>query len=1137
MAEKNIKANVEFQAKGLKALRGQWLDFAGDLAEPMILLAAGATKAQALWGGLRGVFMTRVLGPMGLVSGAAVALLAVTGKLVSKWKEVGMAGAGALSRMTLEFKPLLGSVELAKQRVKELYDFTARTPFRLEGVVKANKTLETLTKGALSNERGMKLVGDSAAVAGVEFNETARSVGRLYNGLMSGRPVGEASMRLQEMGLISGKTRNALEAMQKTGVSGIAIWKMVEAELANNKGAMKDLSLELEGLQSTLEDTKDLAKTGFSKGFMKGEKAVVKATTAAWAKLTPVIEYAGRQFGTLGNWMDKGKAKMMNMVTSLPGLESGLKLVANAFLVLNAAVVLATGAALGRFLVNVVLTTAAQKRQIVTMGADAVAMHVNASVTRKLTIAKMQLIGALSAVRSGALATAVSHLKMSAAATVAAFKTGGLAAATGVLSGALSVVGKAMGFVIVQIRAMAVAIATNPIMLAMTVFLALGAVLLHLANKWGDATKALEDYVQASDDVISSLEAQRKGIETVIDLRKHEAQVLSKLGDAYREEAEARRAGNQDMLVAAQNKIIALRKEVEATNVLTRARLRKNAADMDDEERAYRDGKDVKDMKRDAELQDAGADERVVILERRMREAKEKQAAAKADMAAQKDSRNDVDEVGKKDNAEIERVRQELAELEAEKKDLAGAPKLGFKSQADMDHRRERVAKNPGELIAKRKQLAEMEAASGAGAQTAKALESDSEITRLEAKLSLYKQVEAARKAVGGAEKALDGVAEGDDDESEKAKDEARRDLDKARADLSAMEGLQEKHGGFNSPREAQNAETQVKRLRSERQDDASGKNVYEAERALEKGKKDRENEIARVKIDAAAAVAALQSRGMAAEEKAIEYAREKLEMAREQVSIGKAEYESQLKIIKARGEQMREQAKERGMRLASSLAERSLRRKSEAARREGDQTRSKELREEADKVRDAQRKRELNKEAEGVTSDPAKIKQYVDAVMAEEKAARAGQRKRDESASALDRERTRAAGDGGLESSILKRQGRSGEAARLEEARQRKLDEVKRKELQKKYRDDGFSGDDADNLANRDVKVDQAQRAMDTLKAQAGSSNVVASSLAQIGGGGGVSGRDPNTKILEKMESLLTQIRDQEKVDVTGVY
>lgn len=1161
MARKErLEAEVEFKAKGLKKLRGQWLDFAGDLAEPMILLAGGATKAQAAWAGLKGVFEMRVLGPMGMVAGAATALLGVTNKLVGRWKDMGMASAAALSRMTLEFRPLLGSMELANKRVKELYEFTAKTPFRLAEVAAANKTLETLTQGALSGKDGMELVGDSAAVAGVRFDEAARSVGRLYDGLMSGRPVGEASMRLQEMGLISGKTRNAIEAMQAANVSGLEIWKMVNTELASNKGAMKDLSQELEGLQSTLADVREQTGAGFSKGFMEGEKASVEAATKMWEKLRPVAEYVGRQLGTLSNWWEKLKARMLGAVSGGEAVTGVLKVLANAFMVLTSAVVLAAGAAMGRFVAGVIATTAAQKAQIVTMGADTAAKGVNTAVTRLLAAANGNLAQAYLLARGGSFRLAAAQVKLAASNTLAAFRTGGLAAATGVLSGALKLTGKAVMFVTGQIRVMMASLVANPIMRVVTALIAAGAALLHYANKWADAAKASENYRKASEDVVKSLKNQRSAIETVVDLRKHEADVLKRLGNAYREEADARRRGSLEDMNTAQNKIIALRKEVAETNRLTAARLRKNSADMEDDERKYREGKDVKEMRRAQELEDAGADEKVAILGKRLEEAREKQKKALADEAAEKRTDAGVDAVGRKGGADIEKLRVEVAELEAKREELEGKAKepgfwkKGFEvgsQRVDRDVARAKLAAGglEKELEAKRKELADMEAERSSGAQMDVAAGSDSEIARLEAKLALHKRVQAARKAEDDAaanlDKAREQQDEAEDDGSKKDRRSAARDvekarlaLEKARREKEALEKVDRKRGGFASadPAVVQAAETRVKRLREERADDASGKNVEEARRAFEKARKDREDEVARVRLDAEAAVSRLRDRGMEAEKRSLEIAREKLELERQRVPMADAEYEAQKKILAAREAAMNKNAMERGQSMVASLQERRLRRQGEMAREDGDQKRAKRLEKEADAVRDAQRRKRLEKEAGEVSSDPAHVKKYVDAVMAEEKAQRQRGRKREAEDDARERERVRVRGDGGLGAEYLRMQGRGGDAARLDEARERKLDEIRREELKRKYREDGFGGEEADNLANRDIKVGQAQRAMDMLKAEAGGSSVVASSLAKIGGGGGVSGRDPNTRLLEQMRELLKDIRDQEKENVMEI-
>ena len=136
---------------------------------------------------------------------------------------MGIQSAKAIETLTIQLKPLLGSMELAKRRAREIFAFSVKTPFKFEELAAGNKVLEGLTRGALSGKAGMELVGDAAAVAGAGFEETARSIGRLYDGIMSGRPVGEAGMRLQELGLISGETRNQIEKLQAANAAGSAI--------------------------------------------------------------------------------------------------------------------------------------------------------------------------------------------------------------------------------------------------------------------------------------------------------------------------------------------------------------------------------------------------------------------------------------------------------------------------------------------------------------------------------------------------------------------------------------------------------------------------------------------------------------------------------------------------------------------------------------------------------------------------------------------------------------------------------------------------------------------------------------------------------------------------------------------------
>ena len=167
-------------------------------------------------------------------------------------KDAIMARAG-LEDLELQFKPLLGSAEDAQKRIKELSQFASRTPFQLPEIAKASKVLETLTGGLLSTGKGLEMVGDSASVAGVSFDELAVHIGRAYSNLQANRGAGESLARLQELGLVSGETRNQIEELQKSA-RGQEAWKVLRGELDKTEGAMKGLSSTFTGKLSTLQD-------------------------------------------------------------------------------------------------------------------------------------------------------------------------------------------------------------------------------------------------------------------------------------------------------------------------------------------------------------------------------------------------------------------------------------------------------------------------------------------------------------------------------------------------------------------------------------------------------------------------------------------------------------------------------------------------------------------------------------------------------------------------------------------------------------------------------------------------------------------------------------------------------------------
>lgn len=254
------------------------LDESGPVLEKFKKNATGAGD------GIGGKFLS-LAGPIAATVGA----IAGIGIALKK----SLDSAGEMEKFTTQFSVLLGSTGEAKQRMQELAQFAAKTPFELPEVAQASKTLQTLTKGALSTGEGLTLVGDAAAGAGVPFSDMSVTIGRLYSGLQSGRPVGEAASRLQELGVLSSEARTQLELMQKEGKKGPEVWGVAAKELQNFSGMMDKQSNTFEGLASTLSDSVNMSFATFGEQILPIAKDILIDVTKALEENSDVFKTLG----------------------------------------------------------------------------------------------------------------------------------------------------------------------------------------------------------------------------------------------------------------------------------------------------------------------------------------------------------------------------------------------------------------------------------------------------------------------------------------------------------------------------------------------------------------------------------------------------------------------------------------------------------------------------------------------------------------------------------------------------------------------------------------------------------------------------------------------------------------------------
>lgn len=121
-----------------------------------------------------------------IAGGVAVGGLGVIGGIAVK-------GAAEWETYNAQFTTFLGSAEAAGDRMKELADFGARTPFELDEIVRADRVL---TAFGIHSQRNLEAVGNAAAASGATYEEVATTFSRVTAGQF-----GEAFQRLAELGI------------------------------------------------------------------------------------------------------------------------------------------------------------------------------------------------------------------------------------------------------------------------------------------------------------------------------------------------------------------------------------------------------------------------------------------------------------------------------------------------------------------------------------------------------------------------------------------------------------------------------------------------------------------------------------------------------------------------------------------------------------------------------------------------------------------------------------------------------------------------------------------------------------------------------------------------------------------------
>lgn len=215
--------------------------------------------------------------------------------------------AGNLELLEVQFAVLTESATKARDIMIDLKDFASKTPFRLEGVGLAAKSLLAFGVTTEDLQQKLKVIGDVASVTGKDFKELAVIFGQIKN---RGQLTGDNLRQLNEAGVAIGPAlvksmgiaKEAIRPLMEQGKIAFSEFEKAFDSL-NQKGGqafngMEIASKTLNGRLSTLADNIGFLKAAVGAKFAPAVKGIVIVFNE-FAKRLVVSSTVMKTFGDL----------------------------------------------------------------------------------------------------------------------------------------------------------------------------------------------------------------------------------------------------------------------------------------------------------------------------------------------------------------------------------------------------------------------------------------------------------------------------------------------------------------------------------------------------------------------------------------------------------------------------------------------------------------------------------------------------------------------------------------------------------------------------------------------------------------------------------------------------------------------
>jgi len=310
--------------------------FSSQLGEAIINIRAKAdnlkrdlnksvTQVQGAAGKMRAAFATvsKSLGAIAIIAG-------VLG--------IGKAAISAASNMEtlrVSFTALLGSAEEAERTLKGLIEFSARTPFQLEGISGAARQLIAAGTSTEELQGQLQVLGDIAAGANIPLDQMAQIFAKVQN---KGRAYTEELLQLSDRGIPILQVLADQLNVTKEEVFDLASQGKLSAEVINQAFAtmtesggpffnmMQTQSETLAGRWSTLKDNLTLLAAELGEVFLPILNVVIEKLIYVVQVVNQVVQVIKDLGAAIQKYAVDGFEKMKNAAAgAVKGVEDGFR--------------------------------------------------------------------------------------------------------------------------------------------------------------------------------------------------------------------------------------------------------------------------------------------------------------------------------------------------------------------------------------------------------------------------------------------------------------------------------------------------------------------------------------------------------------------------------------------------------------------------------------------------------------------------------------------------------------------------------------------------------------------------------------------------------------------------------------------